>query len=275
MGKMEKLTNSLRNQTRKEVKGMKKVLISLGLAMVLVVAMTAPVMAAASEESETASVTVNAYISSTITDAGSAGINFGSLNPGTSDNPEAAQSVAGVLATGTATGADSATVLVDSAATFIADGVVAGDTVNNTTDSSSGTVGTVDSETQLTLTADLTGGTNNLFQSGDSYSVGGTHGAINITVGAETNAACKIGVKGSGDFSDGGTNSFALSNAEWDDDETVGEDHDMTTTYAQIGGDTTAGVETSQELYHWISVPNGQAAAAYTTTFWYKADTTL
>ena len=255
---------------------MKKVLISLGLAMVLVVAMTAPVMADASEGSQTASVTVNSYISSTITDAGATGINFGSLNPGTSDNPEAAQSVAGVLATGTATNdTPSGTVLQDTAATFIADGVVAGDTVTETTGGATGTVGVVNSETQLTLTVALTGGTDQLFSSGDTYSVAGVHGAINITVGAETNVVCKISVKGSGNFSDGGDNSFALGNAEWDDDEAVGENLDMTTTYAEIVAATTPGNATSQEVWHWISIPSAQAAAVYTTTFWYKADTSL
>ena len=102
---------------------MNKILISLGLALVLVVAMAAPAMAL--EDTQTASVTVNTYISATVTDAGSAGINFGSLDPGTSDNAEADQ--------------------------------------------------------------------------------GAGAGAINLTVGSETNVVVKIGTKGSGDFSDGGT----------------------------------------------------------------------
>jgi len=270
MGKMEKLTNSIKNQTRKEVKGMKKVLISLALAMVLVMAMAVPVMAAASEESETASVTVVAYISSTITDAGAAGMNFGSLNPGTSDNPELAQNGAGainisvgaetnlvckigtkgtkdfeiVVTTGTATNvAPSATVLTASGDTFTTDGVAVGDTVYNETDGSSGTVLTVDSETQLTLSAALIGGTANTFTSGDTYRVV--------------------------------DDSFALGSAKWDLDSTVIAAIAMTTSYAQIGTDTTPGAARSQEVWHWISVPNGQKAGAYSTTFYYKADQTL
>ena len=71
-----------------------------------------------------------------------------------------------------ATVAASATQLNDASATFIADGVVAGSLVTNTTDGSTGTVATVDSETHITLTAALAGGTANTFASGDEYAVG-------------------------------------------------------------------------------------------------------
>ncbi len=51
-----------------------------------------PVLAPTFEEATaTASVTVNTFIDITITDRGAAGINFGSLDPATNNNPEAAQ----------------------------------------------------------------------------------------------------------------------------------------------------------------------------------------
>jgi hypothetical protein len=182
-----------KNKLAKETKMKKRNLfISLACALVLVAIMAAPVMAV--EGTETASVTINTYISATITDAGDPGINFGALNPGATNSPEAAQ-----------------------------DGT----------------------------------------------------GAINITVAAETNVACKIGIKGSGDFSDGGTNSFALGSATWDTDNLPAGATAMTTSYAQIGTDTTPGTERSQEVWHWISIPAGQTAASYTATFYYKADQTL
>jgi len=173
---------------------MKKVFISLVVALILVALMAVPAMAGAVEQSKTASVTVNTYISATVTDAGAAGINFGSLDPGATNQPEAAQNGAG---------------------------------------------------------------------------------AVNVTVAAETNVACKIGIKGSGDFSDGGTNTFALGQAKWDSDNAVAGATAMSTSYAQIGTDTTPGTARSQEIWHWISIPAGQVAAAYTTNFYYKANTTL
>ncbi len=71
-----------------------------------------------------------------------------------------------------ATATPSATVMNDATATFITDGVVAGDPVVNATDGSTGTVATVNSETRITLVAALTGGTANTFAVGDVYAVG-------------------------------------------------------------------------------------------------------
>jgi hypothetical protein len=58
---------------------MKKLVISLALALLLIAAVAIPVMA----DDITASVTVTEYSSVTITDNGAAGLAFGSLNPGT------------------------------------------------------------------------------------------------------------------------------------------------------------------------------------------------
>ena len=165
--------------------------ISLACVLVLVTVMTAPAMAV--EQTQPASVSVNTYISATITDAGAAGINFGALNPGTTNNAELAQ---------------------------------------------------------------------------------GALGAINITVAVETNVACKIGIKGSGNFSDNVSNSFPLGNATWNNANTP-PGTAMTTGYAQIGTATTPGTARSQEVWHWINIPANQPPASYSTTFYYKADQTL
>jgi len=73
----------------------------------------------------------------------------------------------------TATGATSATVLVDSTATFTTSpAVLPGMMVRNVTDGSIATVKTVDSATQLTMDSiGLTGGTDNTFQSADDYRI--------------------------------------------------------------------------------------------------------
>lgn len=68
------------------------------------------------------------------------------------------------FSTGTTTGT-TANKLVDSGATFVTDGVKAGVVVYNTTDSTQATVTAVDSETQLSVSADI-------FTSGEDYNVG-------------------------------------------------------------------------------------------------------
>jgi VCBS repeat-containing protein len=78
--------------------------------------------------------------------------------------------------TGTATSDDgTGLVLTDTAATFLTDGVGTGRTVTNDTDGSSSTVASVDSETQLTLTAPLSGGTANTWTTGDAYTLDVKH----------------------------------------------------------------------------------------------------
>ncbi|MHB8891129.1 MAG: hypothetical protein ACYC65_03700 [Candidatus Limnocylindrales bacterium] len=72
-----------------------------------------------------------------------------------------------------ATATPSATLLTDATATFMTDGVVAGDIVRNMADGSTGLVATINSETRITLAAPgLTGGTANTFAAGDVYAVG-------------------------------------------------------------------------------------------------------
>ena len=206
-------------------------------------------------------------ISFTVTDYGATGINFGSQNPGTSDNAEAAQNGAGaVLLTvaaetnvncsvevkgdnlsitidsGSATGGDSSTVLIDSAQTDFLSTVSNGDKVINKTDGSQGTVNTVDSNTQLTLSAPLTGGGDNLFQSSDNYVIIDSSPASTIDI----------------------------SNAKWDTDSGVTGATTMTGTYAQITT-STAGVEKTQNVWHWLSIPNGKEAGDYVGMFYYQA----
>lgn len=165
---------------------MKKTFVSLVTALALVAVTAVPVLAV--EDTKTASVTVNEYISFTVTDPGAAGIDFGSLDHGTSDNPEAAQNGSG---------------------------------------------------------------------------------AVTLTVAAETNVDCNIQTKGGGDFSDG-THTIPLSNAKWDKDNDVTGATTMTTTYATIDTSTT-GTAKAVDVWHWLSIPSGQQAATYTTTFYYQA----
>ena len=177
---------------------MKRILIaSLIVVLMLVATMAVPAMAA-EERSVGATVTVTEYINFNVTDydsdtvggPGGDGLTFGSLDPGTSDNPEGAQT----LGTPTA--------------------------------------------------------------------------AVNLAVGAETNVNCNIQIKGT-DFTYS-TYSIGISNASWDTDSNVSGATAMDTAYDTITT-STAGAATSQDVWHWLSVPSGQYAATYTTTFYYQA----
>ena len=75
------------------------------------------------------------------------------------------------ISTGTHTGTTSTTVLTDSAASFITEGVQVGDRVTNTTDSPN-SAGEITARTATTITVgSLSGGTNNEWRNGDAYKV--------------------------------------------------------------------------------------------------------
>ena len=76
-----------------------------------------------------------------------------------------AQDVGTVLSSGTSTGGSTST-LIDSGATFVSDGVVAGDVVLNDTDTKIGTITTVDSEIQVTVVP-----TSSITYSGKAYRI--------------------------------------------------------------------------------------------------------
>jgi len=98
----------------------------------------------------------------------------------------------------------------------------------------------------------------------------GAHGAVTLNVSAETNVNCTIQIRGTGNFSDGSGHSFALSNAEWDDDFNLSDAVAMTTVWDAIGS-SAAGVEKIVNVWHTLSIPTGQYAATYNTTFLYSA----
>lgn len=70
---------------------MKKILVSLVSVLLILGIVSVAIAATFQESAVTASASVNQFVSITLTDAGVAGVNFGSLDPGTSDTPDAAQ----------------------------------------------------------------------------------------------------------------------------------------------------------------------------------------
>jgi hypothetical protein len=88
--------------------------------------------------------------------------------------------------------------------------------------------------------------------------------SITITAAAENNQDVAISISGT-DFSSG-TASFAIGNAYWNTAADTGSAHTMSTT--PTGVDTLSAGE-SIDIYHWLSIPEGQAAGTYTSTFTY------
>lgn len=80
-----------------------------------------------------------------------------------------------LVSSGTATGGSSTT-LIDSGATFITDGVAAGDIVLNDTQGVHGYISSVDSETQVTVYRMTDGGTSPSNASGDTYRIANANG---------------------------------------------------------------------------------------------------
>jgi len=240
----------------------RKLLASLLTAVALVALMAVPAMAA-EEVQKAATVTVTEYISFTITDPAPAGLQFGEMAAGTDDEAEAntpaltltvaaetnvdcniqtkGEDFAITIAKGTATGG-SGTTLEDTSATFTAAGVAVSDIVINETDGSTATVTEVTSDTTLTFSGSLSGGYDNTFTSGDAYSVKAATPAKTIPI----------------------------DNAHWDTDADKTAYTAMTTVYNTITT-STAGIQTAQEVWHWLSIPGGQYPGDYTGIFYYQA----
>jgi hypothetical protein len=151
----------------------------------------------------TAKVTIKTYISATITDNGDAGINFGALDPNTTDSPEV-----------------------------------------------------------------------------DQVESGSPQGAITVVVGSEVNTTTYVYTSCT-DWSDGGTETIdAATNCEFDYGNGSGAAPSGTpaamteySTYTQVGSGIAAGGG-SKEVYHYLTVPSGQAAGDYTSTYYYQVTAT-
>ncbi len=90
--------------------------------------------------------------------------------------------------------------------------------------------------------------------------------SITVSLAAGGNTDVTVSLKGL-DFSDGVSASFPVDNAFWNDADDAGLATPMSTAYAAVGTLTPAN---SLSIYHWLSIPSGQDAASYTSTFTYK-----
>lgn len=106
---------------------------------------------------------------------------------------------------------------------------------------------------------------------------GGSQGAVTLTIGAETNVDVGVYLKGD-NFTVSG-NTLAVTRVKYDDDSTLGEGTEtgdpegvMATTYdASPWYTVLASTADTHQVYHWISIPGGQVAGDYTSTFYYQA----
>jgi hypothetical protein len=95
--------------------------------------------------------------------------------------------------------------------------------------------------------------------------------SITISAGSENNIDVNIELSGM-DFSDGLGHSFDISNAYWND----ADDSGTATALLETGTDTdtiaTLSAGESADIYHWLSIPDGQYAGSYSSTFTYSSD---
>lgn len=93
--------------------------------------------------------------------------------------------------------------------------------------------------------------------------------SIEIAAGAENNADTDINVYGV-DFDDSGSNNFSINNAFWHTSDVPASATTMKLVGSKDTVDTLSASETV-DIYHYLSIPNGQAAADYTSTFTYES----
>jgi hypothetical protein len=97
--------------------------------------------------------------------------------------------------------------------------------------------------------------------------------SISIAAGSENNQDVVIEISGT-DFS-GTAGSFAIANAYWNDEDTSGTATAMKLTGTATDTVATLGAGESVDIYHWLSVPDGQATGSYSSTFTYSSDATV
>jgi len=93
-------------------------------------------------------------------------------------------------------------------------------------------------------------------------------GAVTLTVGSETSVNVNVQLKGT-DFTYGG-NTIPISNVKYNNTNTPVGASTLTGSYV-TWYTVTAGSGDIHQCYHWISIPNGQVAGPYTSTFFYQA----
>jgi hypothetical protein len=96
------------------------------------------------------------------------------------------------------------------------------------------------------------------------------HGAVTLHVGAETTIDCELQLRGQGDLSrPSGSASLALSGLAWSTTPSFAGATPASADYVAVGT-SSAGVEASVNVWHWLSVPADQVPDAYSGQFCYR-----
>lgn len=98
-----------------------------------------------------------------------------------------------------------------------------------------------------------------------------SQGAVTITVGTETNVDVDVKVTGT-DFTVSG-NTIAVGNVKYNDENDSGGATALTTSYATwYSVSASPSSDHVTQVYYWITIPPGQPAGDYASTFSYKAE---
>jgi hypothetical protein len=131
---------------------------------------------------------------------------------------------------------------------------------------------TVQEYASVTITDNGTGGLSwGTMTPGQDKKAEAASPSVTVAAAAENNRDVNILLSGT-DFANAGvTESFAIANAYWNDVDNSTLATGMKET--GIATDTVATLSASQsvDIYHWLSVPDTQAADAYTSTFTYTS----
>jgi hypothetical protein len=98
--------------------------------------------------------------------------------------------------------------------------------------------------------------------------------SIIITAGSENNQDVTIEISGLDFENSGATESFAIANAYWNTSNDSGTATYMKETLVATDVVATLGASDVVSIYHWLSIPEGQAPDTYTSAFTYKSDAT-
>jgi hypothetical protein len=101
---------------------------------------------------------------------------------------------------------------------------------------------------------------------------GDGEGAVTIIIGAETNVDVEVQVMGTDFNRDGGGGTILIGDAHirYDDDNPPDEERYLSNDYVTWYS-VDANTSDVRQVYYWITIPSGQSAGDYESTFYYRA----
>ena len=94
------------------------------------------------------------------------------------------------------------------------------------------------------------------------------HGAVTLVVGAETSIDCVVQLRASGGLGGDGAE-IPLTGITWALDSAGGDAATMPVEYGNVGP-ALSGMDTTYDVWHWLSVPSDQPTGVYGGSFYYR-----